>query len=1108
MRLFLRCIFSCTVFFSFLTLYGNEELVNARRYSVPEGLSHVNIKCFFQDSRGFIWIGTEEGLCRFDGYEFQKYVRVSESESGLTGVNITALVEGDNGDIWIGTTNGLNILNRKSGTFTHFMRGPEALRSNIINSLCRFPSGRKIWIGTDKGIEYYDLDRKEFRKVLPEIDGKRKRDIIINNLYADKRGNLWIGTHRYGVIKYNELAGTFTRYSTGDTEESPVLTITEDRVDNLWIGSSSGLYRYIFSVDKIEAVSEPSELRSTSISSIISDHTGKLWIGTKGKGLFRMDVWSRQLNRIHHSSLMKSDKYNRYSEINAVFVDRNKNVWSGTEFSGLYTFNILGKKFRHIRGNLPGETVKTKNFVYSITEDEDGNVWVGTYRGLELYNKKLELVKLYEGSASRTDTIGNSSVKGLLSDSREYLWVATMGGGISWIDKRSGKIRRFKHIPGKKDSLSSNFCKGFLEDRNSNLWLSTEDSGLNLINREKGTFRQISFSSKGGNKNNIYAMFEDPLEENILWLGTYGAGLCKYNTRTGKTRYYTNDPEDSGSLSHDSVIFIDSDEQGQVLWIGTYGGGLCRFFKSTGKFQRFTTDNGLKDNYVYSILKDGFGFLWLSTNSGIARFNPRKQTFRYYTVNEGVQALEFNGGAWHRSRSGRMYMGGVNGFNVFYPEDVVEDNTLPDVRLTGIRIDQTDIGIRDEVDGITVIGSEVSESSTIHLSPGMKAVEIEFSALHYADPAKNEYAYKLVGFDYKWNHIGTKRTVTFHNLPGGDYEMLVKASNSDKVWNENPLKVRMIVKKPFTETVAFELIVHSFGMIIIAGLFFLFLKRLRKRNSELIDDVKSEQRELESLKKEINRLESGMNDSVIQRRYGSLSSIFVEKMNDPQEKIFSGLSYVSEQIADVRNKIDGGKFSKQSFDNWFDLHKRSVEHLVITAGRAVLTLNGFEKMLIDYMKYEIKAFNLGELINKYVDSEKQEFGLKNIDIRVTGKEDVVIESYPQIITEILGILMNNSLLHGFCHYSEGEINVEYYYDDGNCYIIVRDNGAGIPAGHSEEIFEPLFTTRRSEGFQGVGLYILKNHVEVGLKGILKLKSHTGKTAFTIEFPCERAELER
>ncbi len=1085
-------IYTLLIFIVF-PLYSEVISVIAKRYSVPEGLINPYVKAIIQDSKGFLWIGTEGGLCRFDGYKFINYKNFSNKS-----VNINSLAEGDNGDIWIGTEKGLSILNRGSGRFSQFNEKPEI---QTVNSLFRFPGARIMWIGSSEGLYMYDLDDNSCSSVVPVINNRDLKALVIKSLYGDKRGNLWIGTSKSGIIRYSRRSNLFTAYSSGKMADSAVLTMTEDRVDNLWIGTSRGLWHYSFATESMEPVEDIAELNNIPVPSVICAPSGKLYVGTRGRGLYKMDVWSRKLAKISNGTLVDSDTYNRYAEIEALFVDRNRNIWTGTQFRGFYVFNIQGKKFTHIRGSLPGETTRGKNFVYSITEDKDGDIWVGTYRGIEFFNSKLEMQKMYFGSVNRLDTIGNHSVRSLLPDGNGIIWVATTGGGLSRIEKSTGKIRRYMHNPSDKGSLSSNFCKYLLEDRKRRLWIATEDRGLNLFNRKKKKFRSIPLSDNlNSTKNKVYTMYEDPVEENILWLGTFGGGLCKFNTETHQKRWYVNNPDDPSSLSNDSVIFIDSDEQGNVLWIGTFGGGICRFFKNSGKFQRFTTQDGLRDNYVYSIMKDSSGYFWLSSNSGIAKFDPGKAVFRYYGISDGVQGLEFNGGAWYKNRNGRIFMGGVNGFNTFYPEDVVEDNIPPSVQVTEIRIDRKEVKVGVKYNGIVVMDKDVTESSRIKLSPGMRSVEIDISALDFTDSSKNEYAYKLSGFDYKWNHLGNKRTVVLHNLPGGEYQLQIKASNSDKVWSETPLVITIEVEKPFTGTVLFTVILHITMILILGAILGGIIRKLRKSNRNMRRDMQISAEREKVASSRIKELEETINDSVSQRRYGLLSSVFVDKLNPSLEKLFSGLSYISEQVSDVRSKLDKGEFNKNSFDNWFDLHKRSMEHLVITAGRAVLTLTSFEKVLIDYRQYSTEIFRPGELIKRSVETELEDSGMKNVSVNISGDESTKVESYPLILNEIMIVLLNNSILHGFRNKDSGSVSVNYELEKGIFRITFKDDGVGISDIDVGEVFEPLFTTRRSEGFQGVGLYILKNHVEIGLKGIVSVTSSPAETLFTIEFP--------
>lgn len=715
----------------------------------PDTLSDNSITTIFQDSQGTLWIGTASGVDRFqpERETFQHFVNYPNQPGSLRGTAVSAIVEDSNGNLWVSTSDGgLNRFNRDTGTFInypHSQGNPNTPVSDMIQALAPDAKGG-LWIGSYEGLDYLDIATDQYTHFMnnPE-DPKSLSDNRVLALYQDRSGVLWVGTEEGGLNRFNPAEKTFTRYMNRPGNPYTISgnlarAIYEDQTGRLWIGGRSGVDLFNRKEDYFTRYQhDPNDahsLANDNVLSIYSDRSGVLWIGTFGGGVSKYvqnnDRFTLYQHRPNAANSLSNDV------VYAIYEDREDAVWVGTMDGGLNRLDPESFTFTSYQNNPPDPSSLSSNDVRAILEDRQGRLWIGTYGGgLNYLNRNTNRFTRFTHNENYPSSISDNRVMAIHQDRRGNLWIGTRGGGLDLFDPESKRFTHFRHNPDDSSSLSGDFVRTIAEDQAGNLWVGTY-SGISIMDPNTRTFRRFQSS-----------------------------------------------PNDPQSLSNDRVLSILETSDGAV-WIGTLLGGLNRFDPKTKTFKHYTQKQGLPSDAVYGILQDRQGALWLSTSRGLSRFVPETETFRNYDRSDGLQGYEFNAGAYHQNSHGRMYFGGIGGFNAFDPARVEDNPLVPQVMITAFKkFNQTE-------------RKDLSGNERITLSYTDNFISFEFAALDYSAPEKNQYAYQLVGFDKDWINAGTRRYASYTNLNGGSYTFRVIGSNQDGVWNQEGASVEIIVIPP------------------------------------------------------------------------------------------------------------------------------------------------------------------------------------------------------------------------------------------------------------------------------------------------------------------------
>ena len=782
-----------------LTLIARAEDYRFETIGIGDGLSQSTVLSILQDSRGFIWFGTQDGLNRYDGYGFQIYRYDRRNPASISHNVILCMTEDPAGGIWFGTFNrGLNYYNPLTDSFVHFLHDPAdpaSLPSNLVVSVLKDTMGR-LWVGTPGGLALRKDANGPFTTFThSSTDPLSISDSGINCLLEDADGTIWVGTNA-GLNRVVETDTSSLATFQLPLIESlppgiPIICLMQDSRGRLWVGTLDGVRVFSRDMETVRTYrhepEDPGSLTNNVVRTIEEDNQGRIWIGTD-RGLNILEADADSFIRLHQDP---NDPYALSSDMIAnIYTDRSGVVYVGTQIGGVNKFDPGKQKFDLIGFSPLPETGLKDPAVFALHEDSRGNLWIGTGDSL-LHRLDRETGHIHALHIEPPGNIANN-VRAVYEDSKGDLWVGTQVTGLYRRDRETGNWINYRNVDGDPHSLSFNSVRSIVEDRQGRFWITTSGGGLNRLDRETGQFHRFLHNPDDENSlssNFCRIMFED--SRGRLWVCTNGGGLNLFDPETGTFTRFQTDPYDPRSISNDYVFSIFEDSRG-ILWVGTFGGGLCRFDTESHTFTTYTTQDGLPNDVVYGILEDAHRELWLSTNNGLSRFNPNTRVFTNYGVDDGLQSVEFNGGAYLEDASGRFYFGGVSGLNIFRPEQISDNMHIPPVAFTDFLIFNQSVPIGKN----SPLKQHINETDHVILSHRDKSFSFRFAALDFRSPDKNRYQYKMEGFDKKWVDAGTRNFVTYTNLAHGEYTFVVRGSNNDGIWNEAGHRIRVTILPP------------------------------------------------------------------------------------------------------------------------------------------------------------------------------------------------------------------------------------------------------------------------------------------------------------------------
>ena len=1042
---------------------------------IDNGLSHSDVNSIFQDHEGFIWIGTANGLNRYNGVEVTVYKKINNDSTSLSGNHILCIFEDSSDNLWIGTNYGLCRYNRELNNFERIyypIDNSNYFFNNPVNSIFE-ENINCFWLGTTTGV--FKLYPKE-KKITSSFTELFHNDYSIQctKIDKDKKGNIWFSIsdiENGGLFKYNTSTKKIIHYS----KQSDSFKIKDNRVSyfafdekgNIWIG---------YDFDGIEVIDDKKgsittfnnsqndnrSLSSNQIGVITQYSDGKIVIGTDGGGL---NIYDASTGKFKHILKSENSRSLLSNTIKTMFSAKDGILWIGSWSGGVSMYDPRLERFALYNRENQVENTLSDNIVTCIKGKNDGSVWIATDGGgLNLFNPDTETFTSFQNEKNNNQSLTNNKVLALETDKNNGLWVGMWGGGLNYfqIDGDNLVLKKKYNQVSDNDPYSNNVFRIY-RDRQDDLWIGNHGSGLFHLDKLTNKFEKVDLRDSTGAKlgflivRDIISDYQDK-----IWVASQLAGLFRYDKKTGKNIHFLNNRYDDSSLPSNSLNVIYEDSK-KNLWIGFDEGGLSCYNRKNNSFTNFTVDDGLPDNTIVGILEDDHGNLWLSSINGISHVKvvSSKEKLeikcKNYNRNDGLQGKIFNRWSFYKDRNGKMYFGGINGFNVFHPDSIFSNNVAPPVFLTDFLLfyKPVVIGGKD-----SPLKKDISKTEELVLNYKQSIFTFNFVALNYIFSEKNQYAYYMEGLEKDWNYVGNKRDATYTNLDPGKYIFHVKASNNDGVWNEEGVSIRLTILPPWWKTVWFRAIIALVLILMIVGLFRSRLKKIQQQKIKLQEQV------------DIQTIELVKKNDILHERESQLEkqNIQLEDLNKSKDKLFSIIAH------DLRNPIGVilgfSELLNDDEENYSDIEKKEMSKNILISTKKIFNL--LENLLIwsrnqvNRINYSPSSHNITYLITMVIPLMEELATAKKIKIKFNVVKENFVYADMYMIETVFRNLITNSI-----KFSEenSEIKIDVVDEDKFIICSVSDHGIGMTKEQTKNIFhiDKVTSTIGTKGEEGSGL---------------------------------------
>ncbi len=1023
-----------------------------KHLNVENGLSQSSVLAITQDSKGFIWFGTRFGLNKYDSQNFKIYKNEIGNKQSLSDSEyISTLLSSKDGSLWVGTSSGLNKYNEAKDNFEHAV---------------------------------YD-----------ENDPNSLSNSQINCIYQDNKNRVWVGTANGLNLLTSNTNYRFKRffYDKGKQPEQ-VYAILEDHNGTIWLSTTKGLMSMSFKNGKtiIKHFKDFSEQMDKAIdnhiTSFAEDRENNLWIGTKQTGLSKLDLKSGIITSYAYNSLNTNGISS--NNIRKIIVDLDGKLWIAT-LHGLNIYNVETKTFTNIQ-NEPGNGASlSQNSVYDIFQDRQGIIWVGTfYGGVNILYPDYTPFKIYRSSRTNNGLSGNV-VSSITEDSNQNLWIGTEGEGLNYYDRKNNVYTHYGYSPNNPKSLSSNLVKSVIKDKQNRIWIGTHLGGLNLFNPETKSFTR--YKSKKNDPSSISndeitSIFED--SKGRFWVGTNN-GLNSFNTETGKfirnrtgtvgyavqfifedtkhnlwvagnsglyqlkndsDKFTARKVDNPAKLPYNDVSCISEDGDGNI-WLGTYRNGLFKLDTEKHRYYQVKKSDGLPSNNIVGVLEDAQKNLWISTDNGLCKYNPQKKSFNIYNIKDGFPGNEFNYRSILKDSNGEFFFGSLSGMVSFFPSEIKDNKDIPKAIFTGLKLFNKPVNLNDDD---KLLDSNISVTKSITFKSNQNIFSIGFTVLNFIKPDKNLYAYKLLGFEKKWNYVNIP-SANYTNLSAGNYTLLVKGSNNDGLWTETPTALRLKVLPPFYQTWwAYMIYLGLVAAILFIVVRYLLMKAILKKEKEI------NEHKLEFFTNISHEIRTPLTLII-----GPLEQIIDKTRNEPE---------LNRDLQPIKNNAD----------RLMTLVTELLDFRKAGSGRIALKVSPGN--VVKFCREIFLAFENMALANNITYTFESE------------KEAIEIHFDKVQMEKVIFNLLSNAFK--FCP-TDGKIDLKILDDKNHVHIKICDNGKGIPKETQANLFQNFYQVAPSTNVgTGLGLSLSKSiselhHGTIELDSDFETKMKPGFTCFTV-----------
>ncbi len=1095
----LFCFFSIN---TFTGLSAQKPPLRFKHLSVTDGLSQSWVRCIHQDSYGFIWFGTgANGLNKYNGYEFTVYKNNPRIKNSLSNNSITAIYEDHNRNLWIGTQIGLNLYDRENDGFVVY----PGIENQFITGFCETRDSKLFVITVNNIYEIKPADMSAKPYCIQA--GGCLTDIFVDAIVEDDFGNLWLGSTN-GLYRLDTVNKSFTIFYHNENDPTSISdnileSVYKDTKGRIWIGTvnnglsllkyKDGQYTNPFFINFSHDPLNEHSINKGRIRDILDDGSGKLWIGIENGGLDILDLQSMETGEIvftHNKNIKYEETSLSNNSIYSLLKDKQGTIWIGTYGGGINYYNDLLFKFDHF-------TIPSGNNIVNVIYKENDNLWIGTEGGLYVFNSNMDKVDFYEHNSNNKNSIESDAIWAIFKDSRDNFWIGTWDGGLNLFNRNKKSFTHYLHKDNDTNSIGGNNIFAIIEDTDGYLWIACMNGGLNRYDYRTNTFKVYRANFQAANSISgdwVRTLFIDSY--GYFWIST-SVGVDLFDRETETFTNFTHNSEDSTSISYNGAIVFFEDSK-RNFWLGTEGGLNC-FIREDSTFVFYQEEDGLPDNTIKGICEDEHGNLWLSTNKGISKFIngtmlPENPEFENFNINDGLQGNEFNRRSYFKDNNGFMYFGGTNGYNVFNPDSIKRNTYVPPVLLTDFLLFNKPVKINDKN---SPLKQEIGITKQITLSYKETVITFEFAALNYLAPEKNQYQYFMDGFDEDWHDVGNKREATYTNLDPGKYVFRVIGSNNDGVWNEEGASVKITILPPWWKTILFRIIVVIFIISLIIGFYYYRLNQLNRQKHLLQDMVKQRTREIEEknnillqqtdelneintiLEERQQRIEEQAEELRTQAEELSNTNKTLVTLNATKDKFFSIIAH------DLKNPFSSilgfCEVLALRYDKYDDAKRK---HLIGVIDRSAQNVFKLLENLLQWsrsqtgnIKYTPEEFNVYEVVQSIQTLLENSLIEKGIKFNYDIPKNLTIYADKNMIYTVIRNLVTNAI-----KFTElGEVSVTAGELNDFIRVSVTDTGSGMRKEIIDKIFE-IEKSKSTEGTRGepgtgLGLIICKDFIE-------------------------------